>query len=152
MTSIDGLITGLNTTQIISQLMQLERAPQTRLKQRQTDAQKIETELREMRSDVQAIRNLAADLRLGSGWDQLKATSSEWSRTTYTSRSPSRAKERCGPMPCSPATGSGPASDMRSDWSERRPVVRATGCVVTTASHRGATTSRFTGPDTVRRM
>lgn len=76
MTSIDGLITGLNTTQIISQLMQLERAPQTRLKQRQTEAQKIETELREMRSDVQSIRNMAADLRLGSGWDQLTATSS----------------------------------------------------------------------------
>lgn len=76
MTSIDGLITGLNTTQIISQLMQLERAPQTRLKQRQTEAQKVETELREMRSDVQSIRTLAADLRLGSGWDRLKATSS----------------------------------------------------------------------------
>ena len=76
MTSIDGLITGLNTTQIISQLMQLERAPQTRLMQRQSEARTIETELREMRSDVQAIRTLAADLRLGSGWDQLTATSS----------------------------------------------------------------------------
>ncbi len=81
MTSIDGLITGLNTSQIISQLMQLERAPQARLQQRQTEAQKVETELREMRSDVQAIRNMAADLRLGSGWDQLKATSSDESVT-----------------------------------------------------------------------
>ncbi len=76
MTSIDGLITGLNTSQIISQLMQLERAPQTRLLARQSEARTIETELREMRSDVQSIRTLAADLRLGSGWDQLTATSS----------------------------------------------------------------------------
>jgi len=76
MTSIDGLITGLNTTQIISQLMQLERAPQSRLMARQTEARTIETELRDMRSDVQSIRTMAADLRLGSGWDRLAATSS----------------------------------------------------------------------------
>ncbi len=76
MASIDGLITGLNTTQIISQLMALERAPQTRLQQRQTEARTIETELRGMRSDMQAIRTMAADLRLGSGWDRLAATSS----------------------------------------------------------------------------
>ncbi len=76
MASIDGLITGLNTTQIISQLMALERAPQARLQQRQTEARTIETELRGMRSDMQAIRTMAADLRLGSGWDRLAATSS----------------------------------------------------------------------------
>ncbi len=81
MTFIDGLVTGLDTTSIIAQLMQLERMPQTRLQQRQTEARTIETELRGMRSDVQAIRNKAADLRLSSGWDRLTATSSHESVT-----------------------------------------------------------------------
>lgn len=81
MTSIDGLVTGLDTTSIINQLMQLERMPQTRLAQRQADARKVETELRGMRSDVQAIRTMASDLRLSSGWNQLSATSSAESVT-----------------------------------------------------------------------
>lgn len=76
MTYIDGLVTGLDTTSIITQLMQLERMPQTRLQQRQADAQAVETELRGMRSDVQAIRTKAADLRLSSGWHRLTASSS----------------------------------------------------------------------------
>lgn len=76
MTSIDGLITGLNTTQIVSQLMQIERMPQTRLLQRKADAQKIETELRGMRTDVLNLRSLAADLRMSTGWNKLSATSS----------------------------------------------------------------------------
>lgn len=81
MTFIDGLVTGLDTTSIIAQLMQLERMPQTRLKQRQSEARTIETELRGMRSDVQAIRTMAADLRLSSGWHRLTATSSSESVT-----------------------------------------------------------------------
>ncbi len=85
MTSIDGLITGLDTTSIINQLMQLERQPQTRLLQRQATARAAETELREMRSDVQSIRTLAADLRLSSGWDRLTGTSSDESVTVTAS-------------------------------------------------------------------
>ncbi len=77
MSSIDGLITGLDTSSIITQLMQLERQPQTRLLQRQAVARAAETELRGMRSDVQGIRTLAADLRLSSGWDRLTGTSSD---------------------------------------------------------------------------
>ena len=35
MASVDGLVSGLDTTTIISQLMQLERQPQSRLKTKQ---------------------------------------------------------------------------------------------------------------------
>ncbi len=76
MTNIDGLSSGLDTTSIINQLMQLERRPQVALTARRDQEQKARTELSEIRSDLTALRNLAADLRLTTGWDRLAATSS----------------------------------------------------------------------------
>lgn len=76
MSSIDGLSTGLDTSSIINQLMQLERRPQTALSTRRDQEQKARTELSEIRTDVSGVRNLAADLRLGSGFDRITATSS----------------------------------------------------------------------------
>jgi flagellar hook-associated protein 2 len=76
MSNIDGLSSGLDTSSIINQLMQLERRPQVALTTRRDQEQAARTELSEIRSDVSALRNTAADLRLTSGWDQLVATSS----------------------------------------------------------------------------
>ncbi len=76
MSSIDGLTSGLDTTAIIDQLMQLERRPQDALTARRDQEQAARTELSAIRGEVTAFRNQAADLRLSTGWDQLTATSS----------------------------------------------------------------------------
>ncbi len=84
MSFIDGLSSGLDTTAIINQLMQLERRPQQALQVRRDQEQAAKTELSELRSDLQSIRNLAADLRLGTGWDKVTATVSDETAATAT--------------------------------------------------------------------
>jgi flagellar hook-associated protein 2 len=76
MSFIDGLTSGLDTSTIISQLMQIERRPQVALTTRRTQEESARTELADLRSEINALRNLAADLRLPSGWDRVLATSS----------------------------------------------------------------------------
>ena len=76
MSFIDGLASGLDTTTIVNQLMQLERRPQVALTTRRDQEEAARTELSGIRTDVSALRNLASDLRLTSGWDRLTATSS----------------------------------------------------------------------------
>lgn len=76
MTNIDGLSSGLDTTSIINQLMQLERRPQVALTNRKNQESAARTELSEIRSDISALRTMAADLRLTTGWDRLTAASS----------------------------------------------------------------------------
>ena len=75
-TSIDGLSTGLDTTAIIDALLAVERLPQQRLQARRAKSQAASSELNSLRTSVTALRTTAADLRLGSGWKQLAATSS----------------------------------------------------------------------------
>ena len=75
-TSIDGLSTGLDTTAIIDSLLAVERLPQQRLQARRAKSQAASSELNSLRTSVTALRTTAADLRLGSGWKQLAATSS----------------------------------------------------------------------------
>lgn len=76
MTSINGLSSGLDTSSIISQLMQIERRPQVALSQRKDQESKARTELTEIRSEISALRNMAADLRLPNSWNRITATSS----------------------------------------------------------------------------
>lgn len=87
MAFIDGLSSGLDTTSIINQLMQIERRPQVALTTRRNQEEAARKELSGIRGDVNALRNLAADLRLSSGWDQLKATSSNPEAVTVTAGS-----------------------------------------------------------------
>ena len=87
MTNIDGLSSGLDTTSIINQLMQLERRPQAALTTRRDQEQAARTELSEIRSDLTALRNQAADLRLTTGWDKLTATSSNPDAVSVTASS-----------------------------------------------------------------
>lgn len=74
--SIDGLSTGLDTTAIIDSLLAVERLPQQRLEARRAKTQEASAELNTLRTSVISLRTSAADLRLGSGWKQLAATSS----------------------------------------------------------------------------
>lgn len=76
MSFIGGLSSGLDTSAIINQLMQLERRPQVALTNRKSREESARTELSEIRSEINALRTMASDLRLSSGWDRLVATSS----------------------------------------------------------------------------
>ncbi len=76
MSFIDGLASGLNTTEIIDALMAVERLPQDRVVARREKSQEASEQLGSMRTSVNAIRTAAADLRLGSGWQRLTGTSS----------------------------------------------------------------------------
>ena len=76
MAFIDGLSTGLDTTAIIDSLLAVERLPQQRIIARRQRSQEASKQLGSLRTSVTNLRNAAADLRLGSGWQQLSATSS----------------------------------------------------------------------------
>jgi flagellar hook-associated protein 2 len=87
MAFIDGLASGLDTTSIVNQLMQIERRPQVALTTRRDQEEAARKELSGIRSDVNALRSLAADLRLTSGWDRLKVTSSNPDAVSVTATS-----------------------------------------------------------------
>ncbi|MEM9131548.1 MAG: flagellar filament capping protein FliD [Actinomycetota bacterium] len=76
MSFIDGIVSGLDTSSIVSQLMAIERRPQDALIEQRSRQQAGKEELSGLRTDVNAIRDAAADLRLSSGWDLITATSS----------------------------------------------------------------------------
>ncbi len=81
MSAVDGLVTGLDTSSIISQLMQLERIPQQRLENRASLAKSASTELDGLRTSVVGIRTAAATMKYPSAWQPLSATSSSDSVT-----------------------------------------------------------------------
>ena len=76
MSFIDGLASGLNTTEIIDALMAVERLPQDRVVARRERSQEASEQLSSMRTSVNSIRAAASDLRLSSGWQRLTGTSS----------------------------------------------------------------------------
>ncbi len=76
MSFIDGLSSGLDTTAIIDAIMAVERLPQNRIIQRRARSEQASDELGKLRTSVMNLRNSAADLRLGSGWQRLKGISS----------------------------------------------------------------------------
>jgi flagellar hook-associated protein 2 len=76
MPSISGLSSGLDTATIISQLMQLEAAPQTRLKTRVSSEQSAITTLQTLNTKVALLTAKAEALAKPAAWDVVKATSS----------------------------------------------------------------------------
>ena len=76
MTFIDGIASGLNTTEIIDALMAVERLPQERVEARRDRSREAAEQLGSMRTSVNNLRNAASDLRLGSGWERLTGISS----------------------------------------------------------------------------
>ncbi|MGY1760586.1 flagellar filament capping protein FliD [Geodermatophilus sp. SYSU D00779] len=60
--SVDGLISGLDTTSLVSQLVAAEALPQTRLKTQMTAAQDAADAYREVNTKVDAVRTAAAAL------------------------------------------------------------------------------------------
>jgi flagellar hook-associated protein 2 len=72
--SISGLSSGLNTADIIDQLMQLEAVPQTRLKTQQTAEQAIQAALRSLNTNTSLLGSKAETLAKPATWQSLKGT------------------------------------------------------------------------------
>lgn len=75
--SIGGLISGLDSNTLISQMMAIERQPEIRIKQRITNLQSQQDAVRKLRTQLLALRSRIQDFRLGMVFDQYKAASSE---------------------------------------------------------------------------
>jgi flagellar hook-associated protein 2 len=83
-TSIDGLVSGLDTTSLIKQLMAAERAPQDRLVQRVSDAQARIKAYQSLNTKLASLRDVGAALASPTGWTTMKATSSASAVATAT--------------------------------------------------------------------
>ncbi|MBI1844097.1 MAG: flagellar filament capping protein FliD [Actinobacteria bacterium] len=86
-TSVDGLVSGLDSAGLISQLMDLERQPQLRLKARQASNQKVIDAFQTLNSKFLAIETAAGALNGASGWGLMKAGSSAPDKVAATASS-----------------------------------------------------------------
>jgi flagellar hook-associated protein 2 len=74
--SVSGLVSGLDTASIISQLMQVEAQTQTRIKSRLSSEQSNVTMLQELNSLLAALVTSAGDQALATAWNPVRVTSS----------------------------------------------------------------------------
>lgn len=74
--SSPGIASGLDIQSIVSQLVALERAPLTQLKSKATSFQTKLSTMGNIKSQVAALGDAAAKLSKNTGWDAVKATSS----------------------------------------------------------------------------
>lgn len=88
--SISGIASGLNTAEIIDQLMQLEAVPQTKLQNKQTTEKTILTALRALNTDTASLASKAKALAKPATWDAVSgtATGTGISVTTVSTASP----------------------------------------------------------------
>ncbi|MGN6331577.1 MAG: flagellar filament capping protein FliD [Motilibacteraceae bacterium] len=86
-TSVDGLVSGLNTSQLISQLMQVEAAPQTALKAKVSAAQQAVSSYQSVNSRLSALQTAAEALTAVGGFVAAKGTSSDSSVTVASTSS-----------------------------------------------------------------
>jgi flagellar hook-associated protein 2 len=79
--SLSGLASGLDTETIIAQLMSVEQAPRTRLQQQDTQAQSRQTQLRDLATKLNAVRDAATALGSVGTWAPTQSlTSSDAAR------------------------------------------------------------------------
>jgi flagellar hook-associated protein 2 len=74
--SIDGLVSGLSTSSLISSLMKVEAAPQTRLKTKVTAAETVVKAYQAVNSKIAALKTASDDLSQLSTWRGIKPESS----------------------------------------------------------------------------
>jgi flagellar hook-associated protein 2 len=79
-----GLITGLDTNTIIAQLISLERQPITRSQRRISTLETQRTAVRDLRTQLQTLRNRVQDFRLNNIFNAYNATSSKTEILTST--------------------------------------------------------------------
>jgi flagellar hook-associated protein 2 len=73
---IDGLVSGLQTTDLINSLMQIESAPQTLLKSKQTETSSLVSALQALNTKVASLGESATKAAKAESWQAAKATSS----------------------------------------------------------------------------
>lgn len=73
---LDGLASGLSTTDLINQLIQLERAPQARLALKRQKSQTVINAIQGVNAKLSALRDGARNVAAPSFWTSMKATSS----------------------------------------------------------------------------
>ena len=74
--SVDGLVSGMDTTSLISQLLQAEAGPQTALKTRLAATQNAASAYRTVNTTFAAVRAATESLLKPENWSATKATSS----------------------------------------------------------------------------
>lgn len=82
---IDGLVSGLKTSDLINQLMQVEAAPQALLKTKQTATTNLVTALQSLNTKVASLADAATKAATATSWTATKATASAASVTATTS-------------------------------------------------------------------
>lgn len=85
-----GLITGLDTNNLIAQLVAIDRQPITRVRQRITALETQRTAVRDLRSQLLTLRNRVQDFRLNNIFNAFNSSSStpEVLTSTVTSSNP----------------------------------------------------------------
>jgi flagellar hook-associated protein 2 len=86
--SVDGIISGLDTSTIISQLMQIEAQPQARLKTSVSDAQSQVSAFQSINTRLQAIATAATKLSTSATWTAGTATASNGAVTVAAGSAP----------------------------------------------------------------
>lgn len=81
---IDGLVSGLNTTELIDQLMAVEANQQTLLKSKKTSTSSLVTALQTLNTKVASLATAASSAAAASSWQAVKATSSDTAVATAT--------------------------------------------------------------------
>jgi flagellar hook-associated protein 2 len=74
--TVDGLVSGMDTTALIASMMQVEAAPQTALKVKVSTAQNVVGSYQSVNSKLAALKTAADDLGQLSTWRAIKPTSS----------------------------------------------------------------------------
>ena len=80
-----GIGSGLDVNSIVTQLMAIERQPLTALQTKATSIQSTVSEYGKIKSDISALRDLAAKLTSSTTWGQTTATASSSAVTATTS-------------------------------------------------------------------
>jgi flagellar hook-associated protein 2 len=75
-TSVSGLVSGLDTSSLISQLMQVESQTQTRIKSQLSTAQTNLKSLQDLNSKLAALVTSAGNLAKATAWNPVSVTSS----------------------------------------------------------------------------
>jgi flagellar capping protein FliD len=74
--SVDGLVSGMDTTSLISQLLQAEAGPQTALKSKLSTSQTSASAYRTVNTTFAAVRAAAENMLKADNWTATRATSS----------------------------------------------------------------------------
>lgn len=96
--SISGLVSGLDTSSLVSQLMQVEAQTQTTIKSRLTTAQSGVKSLQDLNAAFAALATNAADLAKATAWNPVSVTVSSGGSPTTQATATAGANAVTGPL------------------------------------------------------